>query len=63
MLAASLVWFHILRHYPLSLAYPLISISYVFGLLASILIFHEAVPLTRWIGVLLIMAGVALLTR
>ena len=63
MLAASLIWFHILRHYPLSLAYPLISISYVFGLFASILIFHEAVPLTRWLGVLFIMVGVALLTR
>lgn len=63
MVAASFVWFYILKHYPLSLAYPLISISYIFGTLAAIFFFHETVPLTRWIGVLLIMGGVVLLTR
>ena len=26
-------------------------------MLAAVLIFHETVPATRWIGVLLIMAG------
>jgi len=61
--SASLLWFYILRHHTLSLAYPLLSISYIFGLLASILILHEPVPPVRWLGVLLIMSGVALLTR
>jgi undecaprenyl phosphate-alpha-L-ara4N flippase subunit ArnE len=31
--------------------------SYVFGMIAAVLIFHETVPATRWLGVLLIMAG------
>jgi undecaprenyl phosphate-alpha-L-ara4N flippase subunit ArnE len=63
MVAASIIWFYILKHNDLSLAYPLISISYIFGTLAAVFIFHETVPLTRWIGVLFIMIGVAFLTK
>lgn len=63
MVAASIIWFYILKHHDLSLAYPLISISYIFGTLAAVYIFHETVPLTRWVGVLFIMIGVAFLTR
>jgi len=63
MVVASLLWFYILKYNDLSLAYPLISFSYIFGTLAAIFIFHEVVPVTRWIGVLLIMVGVAFLTK
>ena len=55
--SAAVLWMYILKHYPFSRAYPLISLSYVFGMIAAVLIFHETVPATRWIGVLLIMAG------
>jgi len=63
MIVATILWFYILKHNDLSLAYPLISISYVFGTLAAVFIFHETVPLTRWIGVFLIMVGVAFLAK
>jgi undecaprenyl phosphate-alpha-L-ara4N flippase subunit ArnE len=63
MMAASIIWFYILKRHDLSLAYPLISFSYIFGTLAAIFIFHETVPLMRWIGVLFIMIGVAFLAR
>jgi len=63
MTAAVALWFYILKNNELSLAYPLISISYIFGMLASIFILHETVPLTRWIGVLFIMVGVVFLTK
>ncbi|MDR2765233.1 MAG: EamA family transporter [Tannerella sp.] len=63
MVLASLIWVYILKHYEFSVAYPMISISYLFGLLAAIFIFHEPVPLVRWIGVLLIMGGVFLVTK
>jgi undecaprenyl phosphate-alpha-L-ara4N flippase subunit ArnE len=62
MLFASLVWFYILKHYELSLAYPLISMSYVFGTLAAIFIFHETIPLMRWLGIFFIILGVIFLT-
>jgi len=63
MAAASIVWFYLLKHNDLSLVYPLISISYVFGTVAAIYIFHETVSPVRWLGVLFIMIGVAFLVR
>lgn len=55
--AGSILWFYIVKHYPFSMAYPLVSLSYVFGMIAAIVFFHEPVEWTKWLGVLLIMAG------
>jgi len=63
MITATILWFYILKNNELSLAYPLISISYIFGTLGAIFFFHETVSLTRWLGVFLIMTGVAFLTK
>ena len=60
---ATVLWLHILKHYPLSLAYPLSSMSYVFGMLSALLLLHEPIPLARWIGVAFILVGVAILAR
>ena len=35
----------------------MVSLSYVFGMIAAIVFFHEPVSATKWLGVLLIMAG------
>lgn len=61
--AASVLWMYMIKHFPLSVAYPMVSLSYVFGMVAAIVFFHEAVPATRWIGVALIMVGCALVAR
>ena len=57
-LAAMVLWMYVLKRFEFSLAYPLLSISYVIGLLAAYFVFQETVPLTRWIGVGIIMIGV-----
>lgn len=62
-LSAGMLWMYILRHYPFSLAYPLASLSYVFGMLAAVGIFHEQVSFAQWIGVLFIMAGCYLIMK
>lgn len=54
---ATVLWFYILSRGKLSVVYPLQSLAYVLGVLASLLIFREAVPLTRWVGVGLIVLG------
>jgi undecaprenyl phosphate-alpha-L-ara4N flippase subunit ArnE len=54
---------YILKHYPFSVAYPITSFAYVFGMLAAFFIFKEAIPPTRWIGVVLIVAGVFFLLK
>lgn len=61
--ASSVLWMHIVRRYPLSVAYPMISMSYVFGLLAAMVFFHEQVSAVKWAGVALIMAGCCLIAR
>ena len=53
---STVLWLYILKHY------PLISLSYVMGMLAAVFVFHEAVPLVRWLGVGLIMAGVVMVS-
>lgn len=55
---AMVVWMYVLKRFEFSVAYPLLSISYIIGLLAACFVFHEQVPLTRWIGVGIIMIGV-----
>ena len=60
---ATLLWFYIIKNFPFSMAYPMISLSYVFGMFAAILFFHEQVPATRWIGVLLIMTGCVFIAK
>lgn len=61
--AAISLWVYILKHYPFSIAYPLGSISYIFGLVAAILVFHEHVSLTRWLGVCIIIVGIYFVTK
>ena len=57
-LLAMLTWMYVLKHYEFSIAYPLLGISYVIGLFSAYFFLHEAVPLTRWIGVIIIIIGV-----
>ena len=61
--AGSLLWFHIVKNYPFSMAYPLVSLSYVLGMVAAIVFFHEDVNLVKWIGVGMIMFGGFLIAR
>jgi EamA-like transporter family. len=63
IVVATLLWVYILKHFDFSMAYPMISISYVLGMLAAVFIFNETVPMTRWIGVSLIILGVILVAR
>ena len=54
---ATVLWMYIIKNFLFSMAYPMISLSYVFGMLAAMFIFHETIPLTRWVGVALIILG------
>ena len=56
---STITWLAALSRAQLSFVYPLISISYILVMLVGVLFFHEQVPWTRWMGVLLICLGVA----
>jgi undecaprenyl phosphate-alpha-L-ara4N flippase subunit ArnE len=59
----SILWMYIIKNFPFSMAYPMISISYVMGMFAAILFFHEEVTFVRWVGVFLILTGCILITK
>jgi undecaprenyl phosphate-alpha-L-ara4N flippase subunit ArnE len=50
-------WVIVLRLWALSLAYPLLSLSYILVLLYSKFHFKEKVTVSRWIGVAAIILG------
>ncbi|MNH31912.1 putative 4-amino-4-deoxy-L-arabinose-phosphoundecaprenol flippase subunit ArnE [compost metagenome] len=58
---ATVLWLYVLKKLPLSLAYPLQSMAYIFALVAAVFIFHESVPMQRWIGAAIILVGVIVL--
>ncbi len=55
--AATVLWMYLLKRYELSIVHPLTCISYFFSIVLAMLVFHEAIPLTRWVGVACIMVG------
>lgn len=60
---ASVMWFYILKNYPFSAAYPMISFSYVLGLIIAGVVFHEHIPAIRYVGVALIIVGAILVVQ
>jgi drug/metabolite transporter (DMT)-like permease len=61
--SGALFWLAVLSRWPLSLAYPLLSISYIIGIIASVLVLKEKVGWVQLLGVLVIVLGVVLVSR
>lgn len=57
------VWIIGLSRVPVSIAYPLLSVGYILNALAAHYLLGEALNLSRWLGIGLIVAGVVLVTR
>lgn len=60
---SSLLWLIAISRIQLSIAYPMLSISYILVLVASWFLFNEPVTIARWTGVLVICFGVFLISR
>lgn len=60
---ALILWAYILKHYPFSIAYPLSSMAYIFGMIAAMVVFHEQISASAWIGICLIMLGCYLIVN
>jgi drug/metabolite transporter (DMT)-like permease len=52
-----------LRKGELSMTYPVISLTYVWVTILSVLVFHEAVNVFKLVGLAVVVAGVAVLGR
>ncbi len=55
------LWILVLRRFPLSLAYPMMSLGYVLVLALSILVFSEPLPRGALAGIPLILTGLGLI--
>ena len=60
---AMILWMYILKKFPFSQAYPLTSLSFVFGMIAAWLIFGESVPVSRWVGLIFVVVGCFLIMK
>jgi drug/metabolite transporter (DMT)-like permease len=60
--AGSACYFIMLSRMNLSIAYPLLSLAYLFAALGSIVFLRESIGVSAWTGILFICIGVALLT-
>ncbi|MEJ2557741.1 MAG: EamA family transporter, partial [Anaerolineae bacterium] len=56
-------WLDVLSRLDFSLAFPMVSLTYVFSLVIGHFIFHETVGLDRVVGVLLIVSGLFFVVR
>ena len=58
---AMLLWLLVLQRIPVSVAYPMLSLNFIFITLAARFIWHEVVSLRHWLGILLIIVGISIL--
>jgi len=56
----AIVWQQALEHFPLSFAYPFMSLVYFFILFASATFFHEGITTANIIGFILISFGITI---
>ena len=57
---ASAAWTVAVSRVPITVAYPFLSLGMVLVLAFGGAVFGEAVPLTRWIGVLIVFVGIVI---
>ena len=60
---SSIFWLVVLSRLQLSLVYPMVSVAYVLVAFASVILFKEQVSLFRWLGIIVIIVGVFLISR
>ena len=54
---SAILWLDVLSKLEFSVAFPLVSLTYVFALIIGAFLFHEPVNISRILGVVLILGG------
>jgi multidrug transporter EmrE-like cation transporter len=57
------LWVVVLSRMPVGVAYPMLSIGYIFNAIAAYLFFHEVLSTTQIAGIAVIIVGIFLITR
>mgnify|MGYP000067049608 CR=1 FL=1 len=59
---STLLWFIVLKSAQFSKVYPILATSYILGMFAATIVFHEKVSMVNWVGGALIIIGIVLAT-
>lgn len=59
----TMLWMYILSKTSISFAYPIQALAYPLVFIASMFLFHEHIPIQRWVGIVVIIFGVYLAAR
>jgi drug/metabolite transporter (DMT)-like permease len=62
-LISTLIWFALLARFELSFIYPFLGLTYLVSFLGAWFVLGEAISIQRWIAVVLIVAGIALVSQ
>ncbi len=60
---SAILWLTILSKVDVSFAYPLIALGYIVTAILARFYFNENITIVRWLGILLIVGGVFMVTR
>jgi drug/metabolite transporter (DMT)-like permease len=58
-----ITWLHVLRHIPLSIAFPISQVVHAFVPLCSWLFLGESISKLRWCGIALVLLGLAIVAK
>ncbi|MFE5323585.1 EamA family transporter [Paenibacillus sp. NPDC056579] len=60
---SSVFWLLALKRFPLSTAYPMVSMSYILVMALGYFLFNETISMQKWFGVAFISVGVLFIAR
>lgn len=59
----TIFWIYLLKRYPVSFVQPILSLTYVVTPILAIIFLSEAVTVWRWLGIIVIIIGVSIISR
>jgi drug/metabolite transporter (DMT)-like permease len=62
-LLPGLIWVYLLSIHPVSFVQPVLALTYVSTPLLAMIILKEPVPTMRWLGIIVIVIGVCIVSR
>lgn len=63
VITSFVTWLYVLKHMPLSVAFPASQVIHALIPLSSWLVLGERISLTRWCGIALVLLGLAIVAR
>jgi drug/metabolite transporter (DMT)-like permease len=60
---STILWLYILSKIPISFAYPIQALAFPLVLIIAALAFKETIPISRWVGVGVILVGVVIAAK